>query len=158
MTIYQVLCLIGVPTLILAVFKYLWGQIKHNTEDSKALKAGIQALLRAQMISDFNKYSEKGYTTGTILKYGTNVDGETQLYSVLQNHTSQESWKPDTATSLYKAVGFNPSGVPIWTQPLGATDAYMKGDTVSHNEKLWVSDIDNNVWEPGVHGWTEKAA
>ena len=35
--------------------------IKHNTEDSKALKAGIQALLRAQMISDFNKYSEKGY-------------------------------------------------------------------------------------------------
>ena len=61
MTIYQVLCLIGVPTLILAVFKYLWSQIKHNTEDSKALKAGIQALLRAQMISDFNKYSEKGY-------------------------------------------------------------------------------------------------
>ena len=55
MTIYQVLCLIGVPTLILAVFKYLWSQIKHNTEDSKALKAGIQALLRAQMISDFNK-------------------------------------------------------------------------------------------------------
>lgn len=61
MTIYQVLCLIGVPTLILVVFKYLWSQIKHNTEDSKALKAGIQALLRAQMISDFNKYSEKGY-------------------------------------------------------------------------------------------------
>ena len=61
MTIYQVLCLIGVPTLILAVFKYLWSQIKHNTEDSNALKAGIQALLRAQMISDFNKYSEKGY-------------------------------------------------------------------------------------------------
>ena len=61
MMIYQVLCLIGVPALILAVFKYLWSQIKHNTEDSKALKAGIQALLRAQMISDFNKYSEKGY-------------------------------------------------------------------------------------------------
>ena len=51
MTIYQVLCLIGVPALILAVFKYLWSQIKHNTEDSKALKAGIH----------FNKYSEKGY-------------------------------------------------------------------------------------------------
>ena len=61
MTIYQVLCLIGVPALILAVFKYLWSQIKHNTEDSKALKAGIQALLRAQMINDFNKYSEIGY-------------------------------------------------------------------------------------------------
>ena len=45
MTIYQVLCLIGVPALILAVFKYLWSQIKYNTEDSKALKAGEKVLL-----------------------------------------------------------------------------------------------------------------
>lgn len=28
---------------------------------NKALKLGVQALLRSQMISDFNKYSEKGY-------------------------------------------------------------------------------------------------
>ena len=61
MTIYQVLCLFSVPALILMIVKYMLNQIKHNTEDSKALKAGIQALLRAQMISDFNKYSEKGY-------------------------------------------------------------------------------------------------
>jgi hypothetical protein len=26
---------------------------------------------------------------------------------------------------------------------------------VSHNDKHWVSDYDNNVWEPGVFGWTE---
>ena len=44
MTVYQWLCLLGVPALIGAVFKYLYGQIKHNTEDSKALQAGIQAL------------------------------------------------------------------------------------------------------------------
>lgn len=61
MTVYQWLCLIGVPTLIVAAFKHLHGLIKRNTEDSKALKSGIQALLRSQMISDFNKYSEKGY-------------------------------------------------------------------------------------------------
>lgn len=61
MTVYQWLCLIGVPALIAGVFKYLHGLIKHNMEDSKALKAGIQALLRSQMISDFNKYTEKGY-------------------------------------------------------------------------------------------------
>ena len=29
------------------------------------------------------------------------------------------------------------------------------GDKVTHNGKTWVSDIDNNVWEPGLHGWTE---
>ena len=61
MTIYQWLCLIGVPALIAGVFKYLHGLIKRNMEDSKALKAGIQALLRSQMISDFNKYTEKGF-------------------------------------------------------------------------------------------------
>lgn len=31
----------------------------------------------------------------------------------------------------------------------------MKDDKVIHNGKTWVSDIDNNVWEPGVYGWNE---
>ena len=61
MTVYQWLCLIGVPALIAGVFKYLHGLIKRNMEDSKALKAGIQALLRSQMISDFTQYPEKGF-------------------------------------------------------------------------------------------------
>ena len=25
------------------------------------------------------------------------------------------------------------------------------------NGKTWVSLVDNNVWEPGVYGWTEVA-
>ena len=95
----------------------------------------------------------KAYTTGKILKYGMNADGETQLYTVLQDHTSQENWKPDTAPSLYKKVGFTGSGVPIWTQPLGASVAYNSGDKVSHNGQEWTSTIDGNVWEPGVYGW-----
>ena len=98
---------------------------------------------------------DKAYTEGTIVKYGVNADGETQLYTVIQAHTSQALWTPDTAVSLFKAVGFTDSDVAVWTQPLGATDAYMKGDVVSHKDKTWTSDIDNNVWEPGVYGWTE---
>lgn len=100
----------------------------------------------------------KSYAIGTIVKYGTNADGETQLYSVLQAHTSQADWQPDKTASLYKAIGFNESGIAVWTQPLGATDAYMQGDVVTHNNKTWISDIDNNVWEPGVYGWTETTA
>ncbi len=99
----------------------------------------------------------KTYEVGKIVKYGVNADGETQLYTVIQAHTSQANWTPDTAVSLFKAVGFTDSGVPVWTQPLGASDAYMKGDTVSHKDKTWTSDIDNNVWEPGVYGWTEAS-
>ena len=36
-----------------------------------------------------------------------------------------------------------------------STDAYPKGAKVSHNGKHWISDLDANVWEPGVYGWTE---
>jgi hypothetical protein len=100
--------------------------------------------------------NSKTYKTGEIVAYGKNADGETQLYTVLQDHTSQADWTPNTAVSLYKAVGFTESGVAIWTQPLGATDAYMKGDVVEFDGKLWVSDVDSNVWQPGVYGWTEK--
>lgn len=28
---------------------------------------------------------------------------------------------------------------------------------MTHNEKKWVSDVDSNVWEPGVYGWSEYA-
>lgn len=101
--------------------------------------------------------NSRTYKVGDIVAYGVNEFNETQLYTVLQAHTSQADWTPDTATSLYKKVGFNDSGVSIWTQPLGATDAYDKGDEVEHNGEIWVSDIDGNVWEPGVYGWTKKA-
>jgi hypothetical protein len=100
----------------------------------------------------------KTYPVGYMFKYGVNADGETQLYSVLQEHTSQENWKPNETPSLYKAVGFTDTGVAVWTQPLGATDAYMIGDNVFHKDEIWVSDVDNNVWEPGVYGWTKEEA
>lgn len=113
---------------------------------------------QAMEIADLYEPWEVGqaYKPGKIVKYGENQDGETQLYTVLQAHTSQADWTPDKAPSLFKAIGFTPSGVPIWTQPLGASDAYQKGDKVEHKGKIWTSTIDNNVWEPGVYGWEEQ--
>ena len=100
--------------------------------------------------------ANKSYAVDEIVKFGVNADNETQLYKVIQAHTSQEAWTPDVSGSLFKAIGFTDDGVGIWTQPLGSSDAYMKGDVVSYNEKLWESDVDNNVWQPGVYGWLEK--
>ena len=99
----------------------------------------------------------KAYKTGDVFSYGVNKDGETQLYQVLQPHTSAAEWKPGEAVSLYKAIGITPQGYPIWTQPLGATDAYQKGDIVQDEGELWISTIDNNVWKPGVYGWKKYA-
>lgn len=60
-TIYQWLCLLGAPALIAAVFKYLHSLVKKNATDTAAVKAGLQALLRAQMINDYNKWDDRGY-------------------------------------------------------------------------------------------------
>jgi hypothetical protein len=95
----------------------------------------------------------KNYAPGDTVKFGENADGETQLYSALQGHASQPGWEPAQVSALWKAVGYTTDGTPIWTQPLGAGDAYQTGDQVSHGGQIWVSTADGNVWEPGVYGW-----
>lgn len=97
----------------------------------------------------------KEYAVNDLFVYGANSVGDPQLYRVLQAHTSQEDWPPDSTAALYKAVGISPSGYPEWSQPVGATDAYMTGDIVSYNGKLYICTADNNVYAPGVYGWTE---
>ena len=89
---------------------------------------------------------------------GQRVQDDGILYTVLQAHTSQPDWKPADAPSLFAKVLIpDPTVIPEWEQP-ESTNPYAKGDKVAHNGKTWVSDIDGNVWEPGVYGWTEVAA
>ena len=88
---------------------------------------------------------------------GQRVQDDGILYTVLQDHTSQPDWKPADAPSLFAKVLIpDPTVIPEWEQP-DSTNPYAKGDKVTHNGKTWVSDIDGNVWEPGVYGWTEVA-
>ena len=88
---------------------------------------------------------------------GQRVQDDGVLYTVLQAHTSQPDWKPAAAPSLFAKVLIpDPTVIPEWEQP-DSTNPYSKGDKVMHNSKTWVSDIDGNVWEPGVYGWTEVA-
>ena len=76
-----------------------------------------------------------------------------KLYQLIQPHTPQSDWTPDKTPALWKEVSLEEW--PKWKQPAGAHDAYKKDDKVTHNGKTWVSTVDNNVWEPGVYGWTE---
>lgn len=77
------------------------------------------------------------------------------LYRCLQPHSGQADWTPAAAPALWARVLIpDPTVTPDWVQP-DSTNPYMQGDTVTHGGKTWTSDIDNNVWEPGVYGWTE---
>ena len=85
---------------------------------------------------------------------GARVRYEGILYKCLQSHTSQSDWIPINASSLWAQVLIPGDEIPEWIQP-ESTNPYMQGDKVTHNEKTWVSIIDNNIWEPGVYGWEE---
>ena len=94
----------------------------------------------------------QAYTAGYKVQHGG------KLWRCLQDHTSQDGWEPDNAPSLWAKVLIpDETVVPEWEQP-DSTNPYSAGDKVTHNGKTWVSDVDNNVWEPGVYGWTEVSA
>lgn len=81
------------------------------------------------------------------------------LYKCLQDHDGQESWTPEDAPSLWAKVLIpDPEVIPEWEQP-ESTNGYNIGDKVTHNDKVWKSLVDNNIWEPGVIGteslWVE---
>lgn len=78
-----------------------------------------------------------------------------KLYKVLQDHTSQNDWTPDTASSLFVEIADPSIEYPDFKQPTGAHDAYNTGDKVTYNGKHYISKIDNNVWSPDDYpaGW-----
>lgn len=86
---------------------------------------------------------------------GQRVRRDGVLYKTLQAHSAQAGWEPPAAPSLFAKVLIpDPEAetLPAWEQP-DSTNPYMKGDKVTHNYRNWISNIDNNVWEPGVYGW-----
>ena len=73
---YDILILVGVPSIITVVFQTIWMRImkkqdsrfqKKNDEiekrnaDGVLIKNGIQALLRHELLSDYEKFNRNGY-------------------------------------------------------------------------------------------------
>ena len=63
-------------------------------------------------------------------------------------------WEP--GVSGWREVVAEDEAPALWVQPTGAHDAYQKGDRVTHDEAVWVSIIDANVWPPSIHGWEKE--
>lgn len=94
------------------------------------------------------------WKAGTEYAVGKRVRYADKLYRCVQAHTSQEGWEPPVTPALWTRTAAE-GEIPEWVQPTGAQDAYNKGDKVKHNGKTWESDVDANVWEPSVYGWSE---
>lgn len=117
---------------------------------SLAEKGDIDEVTATEHVDVFEQWVyPKAYSVGKIIQDGG------KLYKCVQAHTSQADWPPADTPALWTKIGDPSEEYPEWSQPLGAHDAYALGAKVSHNGKKWVSDIANNVWEPGVYGWSE---
>lgn len=112
----------------------------------------IDAATAGEHMSVFAQWApDIAYTAGSYRQHSG------KLYRCVQAHTSQAGWEPDLTPALW-AVAHDPEEEwPAWSAPIGAHDAYPQQSKVSYGGKHWVSDIDNNVWQPGVYGWTEEA-
>ena len=96
------------------------------------------------------------WAVGVNVKKGMRLRYEGELYRVEQDHTTQADWTPDNTPALYTPVA-EPGTIPVWVQPTGVQDAYMMYDKVyypNEGDTIYISDVDNNVWQPGVYGWS----
>ena len=117
----------------------------------KLIERASVSLSDEDALSGVELYPE--WKENTAYQIGDRVRDGDVLYKCVQSHTSQSDWRPGDTPALWTRVSIDEW--PEWVQPTGAQDAYNEGDKVSHNEKHWISDVDSNVWEPGVYGWTE---
>jgi hypothetical protein len=97
----------------------------------------------------------KSWYSGIAYQTDERVQYNGKLYRCVQAHTSQADWEPDRTPALWTEVA-KPGEIPVWKQPTGAQDAYMTGNKVHYptaDDPVYVSTVDNNVWEPTVYGW-----
>lgn len=95
------------------------------------------------------------WTAGVAYKADERIRYGGKLFRCVQAHTAQDGWEPDTTPALWTEVA-EPGEIPVWRQPTGAQDAYSKSDRVHYPDAdgaVYVSTVDNNVWEPTVYGW-----
>lgn len=127
--------------IMAAIMKLAVKQARQVQDDAEALSLQI-------LYKQWNKQ------VGKELQVGEYVNHNDVLYKVLQQHVAQDNWAPDVSPSLFAKVLVDPTGDTVldWEQP-DSTNPYMKGDKVKHNGVIYESEVDNNVWEPGVYGW-----
>lgn len=137
-----------------------------NKERDEAIKKGEELL---NDISNKNilesATDEEAYTMrylypewskdGVDYKKGQRVMYEDKFYKCLNGHTSQASWTPSDASSLFVEIPDPNVEYPEFKQPTMSEDAYQKNDKVTYKGKKYISLIDNNAWSPDDYpdGW-----
>lgn len=139
-------------------------------ELKKEIKTAFETLILAKDLSKEQKENilkqYKPYQIGKTYEENEKFTYMDKIYEVIQAHTSQTTWLPDSTPALYKEYlnvkiqnqdGSTTEVVKEFKQPTGAHDAYKKGDKVLFNGKIYQSKIDSNTFSPDQYadGWEE---
>ena len=114
---------------------------------------------RNQILSQYPEWSE-----GVRYNAGNKVTHNGKIYEVIQGHTSQGDWQPDSVPALFKEFtntkivdknGEETEVIADFKQPTGAHDAYKRGDKVRFNGELYESTLETNAYSPSDYpqGW-----
>ncbi|KWZ87057.1 hypothetical protein HMPREF3224_02050 [Anaerococcus hydrogenalis] len=139
-------------------------------ELKKEIKTAFETLILAKDLSEeqkdniLNQY--KPYQIGKYYEENEKFTYKDKVYEVIQAHTSQTTWLPESTPALYKEYlnvkiqnqdGSETEVVKEFKQPTGAHDAYKKGDKVLFKGKIYQSKIDANTFSPEqfADGWEE---
>ena len=147
----------------------LLNRMEKAREFRKRIDANLQATKKLIFASDLSQeelndlmdlYDDwkagESVNVGDIRRYAD------KLYRVIQAHTTQADWTPDSVPALWNV--YTPPTtedgeeiIPDFKQPTGAHDSYKKGDKVRFEGKVYESIIDNNAYSPTTYpqGWRE---
>lgn len=131
-------------------------------QDAAANNDPIEATSQAAGSADWSADAKP--LTGTVSP-GLYVDGEGVYWWVIQSYNTAVYPNPAIIPALIRRAKIPGEALP-WVQPLDQFDAYklvnpFNGlpDKCTHKGFTWkVTGADgsgNNVWEPGVFGWTK---
>ena len=127
--------------------------LNKKQKDMASYIAGTRATAPAE-IADQHPNLYNPWVYGEAVKIGDRRRDETNglLYEV-HNDAGDNLYPPHEVPAVWRRV--YEEEWPEWVQPLGAHDVYKQGAKVTHKGTKWISDVNNNSWEPGVYGWSE---
>lgn len=99
-----------------------------------------QAVVMSDMYPEWE--SNKSYEAGDRLRY------QGGFYKVVQAHTAQPDWTPDSEPALFVCLSDPEEEWPEFVQPTGAHDTYMAGDKVTFKGTHYTCQMDNTAHTP----------
>lgn len=112
----------------------------------------ITNTLTDEEANEFSLLFEEWSPSG-VYKIGDRIRYNGVLYKCLEDNNVTMETPPSVIPSVWTEIFAEAVSeeIPVWEQPKEG-NGYADGDRVIHNDIIYISQVDNNIWEPGIAG------